>query len=175
MQSRRCRLFCVAATLFAFALTPTLTLAQQERTDRWRRSPERWLQEQKNPDRARPTVPWYFEQDKKNPPPKEAVLFAGSATIWLWDLEKWFPEYTTINRGFGGSQISDSLFFVDRLIIPHRPSTIVMYAGDNDVWAGKPAFITALHFEEFIWKIHEALPDAQIVYISIRPSIAAGT
>lgn len=139
---------------------------------RWRRSPARWLEETRNPNRRRPTVAGYLAEAKKNPPPQEAVLFAGSATIWLWDLEKWFPEYTTVNRGFGGSQIHDSLFFAERLILPHRPSTIVMYAGDNDVWAGKPPELTALHFEEFIWKVQEALPHTQIVYISIRPSIA---
>ncbi len=159
---------------FVVALGPFGAEAQQgsERSDRWRRSSERWLGENQRPNSRRPTVAGYLEEMEKNPPPEEAVLFAGSATIWMWDLETWFPEYKTINRGFGGSQISDSTFFAHQLIIPSKPSTIVMYAGDNDVFAGKPSYVTALHFEEFIWKIHYALPHTQIVYISIRPSIA---
>lgn len=146
--------------------------AQEPQPERWRRSPERWLEQTPRPGSDAPTVRGYFEEDAKNPPPKEAVLFAGSATIWMWDLKKWFPEYTTINRGFGGSQISDSTFFAEQLIIRHEPSIIVMYAGDNDVFAGKPPYLTALHFEEFIWRIHYSLPHTQIVFISIRPSIA---
>ena len=129
---------------------------------------------------AQPTPPgrWpgsiieMLREMEKETPPQEAVLFAGSATIAIWPTERNFPEYTTIRRGFGGSQISDSTFFADRLIVPCKPSTIVMYAGDNDVFGGKSPYLTALAFEEFVWKIHFELPNTQIVYVSIRPSIS---
>ena len=69
-------------------------------------------------------------------------MFLGSSSIRFWDLERWFPAsrfpgLRATNRGFGGSQIADSLHYLDRIVWPHRPSTIVFYAGDNDIAAGK--------------------------------------
>lgn len=144
-------------------------------SDRWRRSPAIWYREitaPTPPDRWPGSIIEFIRETEKAPPPQEAVLFAGSATIAVWPTEKMFPEYTTIRRGFGGSSINDSTFFADRLIVPAKPSTIVMYAGDNDVFAGKSPELTALHFEEFIWKINFELPNTQIVFVSIRPSIS---
>ena len=36
---------------------------------------------------------------------------------------------------------------------PRRPSTFVMYAGNNEVWLGKPADITAQHFKDIVAKM----------------------
>lgn len=113
----------------------------------------------------------FEEQDEKSPPPKGAILFVGSSSIRLWDLEESFPHHTTINRGFGGSEIADSVHFADRLILKHRPSTIVFYAGDNDIAKGKSPQQVAKDFAEFEKVIHEELPKTKIVYIAIKPSI----
>src|SRR5436305_5469999 len=80
-----------------------------------------------------------FEQaDAKSPPPKDAVLFLGSSSIRLWKtLEQDMPGMKVINRGFGGSQVSDSVRYADRIVLPYRPKLIVFYAGDNDIAAGK--------------------------------------
>src|SRR5215216_1365691 len=72
--------------------------------------------------------------DKTNPPPKNAVLFIGSSSIRMWkNVAKDFPDYRVINRGFGGSQIEDSIHYADRIVFPYVPSTIVFYAGGNDI------------------------------------------
>src|SRR5687767_4082177 len=61
-------------------------------------------------------------QDRTNPPPKDAILFIGSSSIRLWKtLAQDFTEQKVINRGFGGSQISDSVYFADRIVVPYRP------------------------------------------------------
>ncbi|MCH8203539.1 MAG: hypothetical protein IID09_00155 [Candidatus Hydrogenedentes bacterium] len=156
-----------SAALATLCVCSAAIYAQE--TERWKRSPDVWEEPRRPGGRS---IQTYEQEQRENPPPKEAVLFAGSATIWMWDLERWFPEYKTIKRGFGGSMISDSTYFADRITIPHRPSTIVMYAGDNDVWLGKPADITAQHFKDFVAKIRGALPRTRIIFISIRPSIA---
>ena len=52
------------------------------------------------------------------------------------------------------------------------PSTIVLYAGDNDLWQGQSPSVTADHFGDFVEVVHAMLPDTQIVFVSIRPSIA---
>jgi lysophospholipase L1-like esterase len=124
------------------------------------------------PDRWKARVEQMLQKDEQNPPPKEAVLFAGSATIAGWDLKHYFPEYRTINRGIGGSMISETTYYAGQLIIPFKPSTIVFYSGDNDTGYGMPTDMIAANFREFVAKIHAALPDTQMVVLSIRPSIA---
>lgn len=111
--------------------------------------------------------------DQKQAPPKDAVLFIGSSTIRFWtSLPKDFPELKVINRGFGGSQIADSVRYAERIAIPYHPSHIVMYAGDNDLAAGKTPQQVLADFQAFVEKIHASLPDVPITFISIKPSIA---
>ena len=160
---------CTLGIVLASGLNLPPYAAAQDDTPRWQHSPDVWETPRRPGSRS---IQTYEEEQRKNPPPKEAVLFAGSATVWMWDLEKWFLEYKTINRGFGGSMISESTYFADRIILPHKPSTIVMYAGDNDVWMGKPTELTAQHFRDFTEKIWSELPRTRIIFISIRPSIA---
>ena len=76
--------------------------------------------------------------DKTNPPPQGAVLFIGSSSIRLWtNLAQAFPGHKVLNRGFGGSQLSDSVAFVDRIVTPYKPKLVLLYAGDNDIASGK--------------------------------------
>ena len=106
--------------------------------------------------------------DKTNPPPKHAALFIGSSSIRLWKtLAKDLPEYRVINRGFGGSQVSDSIHFTDRIVLPYEPEVIVIYAGGNDLNAKKPAERVFSDFKEFVAKVRTKLPKTQIAYISI--------
>jgi lysophospholipase L1-like esterase len=115
-----------------------------------------------------------FEQaDAQSPPPKDAVLFVGSSSIRLWKtLADDFPGLKVINRGFGGSQVSDSLRHADRIILPHRPKLVVFYAGDNDLAAGKSPNRVLDDFKALAAKVHAALPDTKILYVSVRPSVA---
>lgn len=109
-------------------------------------------------------------QDQKQPPPKDATLFVGSSSIRLWKLDDSFAEIKTINRGFGGSHLSDSVEFAERIVIPCRPKWIVLYAGDNDLAAGKTPERVLGDFQAFAAKVHKALPNTQIAYLSIKPS-----
>ena len=113
----------------------------------------------------------FEEQNKKTTTPKQAILFAGSSSIRLWNLSKCFPGLPTINRGFGGSQIADSVQFAPRIIIPREPKTIVFYAGDNDIAAGKSPETVLADFKAFVQLVHSRLPQTRIIFISIKPSI----
>jgi len=109
--------------------------------------------------------------DRTNPPPKDAVLFVGSSSIRLWtNLAESFPQLTTIRRGFGGSHLPDSTAFADRIIIPHKPAKIVLYAGENDIARGDSPEETFDAYKKFITKIHTALPHTPIYYIAIKPA-----
>jgi lysophospholipase L1-like esterase len=109
--------------------------------------------------------------DKTNPPPKNAILFIGSSSIRMWrSLAEDFPEHRVINRGFGGSQIIDSVHYVARIVAPYHPSQIVMYAGGNDIHGGKTPEQVFSDFKDFVGKVRQALPETEIDYISIAPN-----
>lgn len=111
--------------------------------------------------------------DRTNPPPRGAVLFLGSSSIRLWkSLATDFPGHRVINRGFGGSQIVDSIRYAPRIVVPYRPRLIVFYAGGNDINAGKSAEQVFADYREFVRTVHAALPDTAIAYISVAPNPA---
>jgi len=116
------------------------------------------------------TIQAFEEQDRQQPPQPGGVLFLGSSTIRLWNTAKAFPEIKTINRGFGGSQIADSVKFADRIVIPCKPRLVVFYAGDNDIAGGKSPERVFGDFKELVEKIQAALPETRIAFISIKPS-----
>jgi lysophospholipase L1-like esterase len=115
----------------------------------------------------------FEDQDKVSPPPQNGVVFIGASSIVRWNLPESFPELgdKAINRGFGGSQSVDSVRYVERIVVPYHPRIVVYYAGDNDVEANVPAREIAHQFELFDQKVHRALPQTKIVFISIKPSI----
>ena len=71
--------------------------------------------------------------DREHPPEPGGIVFVGSSSIRLWDLQRDFPDLRMLNRGFGGSQVADSAHFAERIVIPYRPRIVVLYAGDNDM------------------------------------------
>ncbi len=123
-------------------------------------------------NRWEPKIRAFEALDKKQPPPQGAILFVGSSSIVGWDLNKCFPDLETINRGFGGSQVADSLKFAERIVLPYRPRVIVFYAGDNDVAAGKTPQRILADYRQFVAKVHAALPNTRIVFVAIKPSLA---
>ena len=111
--------------------------------------------------------------DRTNPPPKGGYVFIGSSTIRLWkSIHSDFPNQKIVNRGFGGSEIVDSTHFADRVIFPYQPKRIYLRAGGNDLAAGKSPGQVFTDFKEFVEKMHANLPEAQVIFISLSPSIA---
>lgn len=118
-----------------------------------------------------PAIRKFEARDRIQAPPAVGILFVGSSSIYFWDLPKYFPGRNVINRGFGGSEMIDSLYFADRIVLPYRPRTIVVYAGDNDI-ARKQSAETVYHdFHRFAKKVHATLPKTRIIYIAVKPSI----
>ena len=77
-----------------------------------------------------------------------------------------------INRGFGGSEIIDSIHFADRIVVPYKPSHVLLYAGDNDMSRGKTPEIILAHFKQFVETVSDKLPEARISFITIKPSLS---
>ncbi len=113
-----------------------------------------------------------FEQaDRANPPAEGGIVFLGSSSFRRWDLEKSFPGQSLINRGFGGSQMVDAIRYLDRIVLPLKPRTLLLYEGDNDTGSGKTPATVEKEFRELVAKVHGALPETKIIFVSIKPSI----
>jgi lysophospholipase L1-like esterase len=152
---RRCIFFAVFSLVAALGLRSAGLLAQNG-ADRWE-----------------PAIKAFEQADKLAPPPQNAIVFIGASSIVRWNLKESFPELgaQAISRGFGGSLAADSTRYADRIVIPYKPRMVVFYAGDNDVEANHTPQQIADDFAAFERKVHAALPETQIVFISIKPSI----
>lgn len=129
--------------------------------------------------KASPSEKWentileFEKADREAAPPQGGVLFIGASTIRLWKtLEEDFPDHAVINRGFGGSQMADSVYFADRIVIPYKPKQIVVYAGSNDLASGKSPEQVLSDFKAFVERVRGKLPDTRISFMSIGPSPA---
>ena len=124
-------------------------------------------------DKWEPAIQKFEQADRASPPPRDAVLFVGSSSIRMWkEVDQDFPGVPVINRGFGGSQISDSTRYLDRIIAPYQPRMIVFYAGDNDIAGGHTPQQVFADYQEFVRQVRGRLPHVPIAYISIKPSPA---
>jgi len=111
--------------------------------------------------------------DRADPPPTGGIVFVGSSSIRMWQtLQNDFPGLPVLNRGFGGSELSDAVKFANRIVLPYRPKIVVLYAGDNDLNAGKTPERVFADFKEFVGIVRRDLPGTRVVFISIKPSIA---
>lgn len=126
-----------------------------------------------DPSRFEEAIKAYEATDKTNPPAEGAILFTGASSIRLWKtLAEDFPEHKVINRGFGGSQMSDNVHFADRIVTPYKPKLIVIQAGGNDINAGKSPEQVLADFKAYVEKVRAKLPNVRIAYMSINPSPA---
>lgn len=129
---------------------------------------------QTNPDpkRFEKDIAAFEAEDRAAPPPAAAALFVGSSSIRYWDVAGAFPGMKTIKRGFGGSHVSDNIFYADRIIVRYKPKLIVFYAGDADVAANKTADVIAADYRRLVATVHERLAGTPMVLIGTKPSPA---
>jgi lysophospholipase L1-like esterase len=158
LLARRSAALAVAFTVCSVYVSPGFAIRADEPGQK---APEKWQAELDRMAAA----------DAKDPPAKGGVLFLGSSSIRMWKLEQSFPGKDYVNRGFGGSEISDSLRLLDQLVFPYEPQTIVFYAGDNDLSKGKSPEQVAADFRQLSERVAQRLPQTRILYIAIKPSI----
>lgn len=124
-------------------------------------APEKWTAD----------IDKFTQADALHAPAKGAVVFVGSSSIRRWSsLAADFPTVLLLNRGFGGSELTDSVFFADRIVIPYAPRLVVVYAGENDLQAGKSPESVLAAFQAFHTKVHAALPKTKIIFLAVKES-----
>lgn len=135
---------------------------------------ERLASEYPKPSRYEEAIAKFEAADAETPQPAGAIVAYGSSSIvgWHKSIKKDLEPLTIIPRGFGGSNMFDALHFAERAAIKYQPRAILLYEGDNDVWQKvSPASIRDAYLA-LAAKIHAALPETRIYFISIKPSIS---
>lgn len=115
------------------------------------------------------------ESITSNPLPfdDKVIVFTGSSSIRMWkDLADTYPGFNIVNHGFGGSQMSDLLYYLDDLVLSASPCQVFIYEGDNDISAGKTTGQIIADAKAVCQKIWAAHSDTEIVLISAKPSVA---
>lgn len=115
----------------------------------------------------------FKKQDSMKFPPKNAILFVGSSSFHYWtDVQDYFPGYTIINRGFGGSSLPHVIAYANDIIFPYHPKQVVIYCGENDLNDNDSVTgeVVLRRFTTLFQLIRSKLPDASIAFVSIKPS-----
>jgi lysophospholipase L1-like esterase len=111
--------------------------------------------------------------DKKESPKTGGVLFVGSSSIRGWrTVQADFPDYQVLNRGFGGSHLEDVNYYFSEIVLPYKPKLIVLYAGENDITAGKTVDRVVADYKQFVALMKDKLPKTRLIFISLKPSPA---
>lgn len=121
----------------------------------------------------KPEIDAFLKKDQEKMPPKNAILFIGSSSIRKWtDLAASFPKYPVINRGFGGSQLSNLIYYADKIIYPYQPRQVMIYCGENDFDYDRSVTADTVfaRFKTLFEQVRAHLPQANIGFISIKLS-----
>ena len=115
-----------------------------------------------------------FEKlDSISMPAKGQILFIGSSSFRIWkSFATDLAGIAAINRGFGGSTMTDALYYFDRMVVKYAPSAVVVYEGDNDLAKGKSPEELAKEYEDFSNRLKKILPKTKLVYLAVRPSLS---
>jgi lysophospholipase L1-like esterase len=125
-----------------------------------------------DPNRWEPAIQKFEEADKVSPPVKGGIVFYGASSIVRWNLDESFPDLkgVAVNRGFGGSEMSDAARYANRVVVPRAPRVVVLYPGENDIARGVTAETVGSGFKQFYDTVHGALPQTRIVAIGLKPT-----
>jgi hypothetical protein len=114
----------------------------------------------------------FKHQDSISFPPKDGILFIGSSSIRMWtDLQQRFPGKPIIRRGVGGCELWQLVdYYTPYILFPYHPRKIFIYAGENDIAAGKTGEFVFDEFQKLFEMINKKLPDATVYYMSVKMS-----
>src|SRR5690349_15825436 len=105
---------------------------------------------------------------------RKLILFTGSSSIRLWKtLEADLQGHNVLNRGFGGSETTDLIYYFDKLIPPNQPKQIFIYEGDNDLASGKTPDQVMAATDSLLTLIRTKYSKkVRVVFITPKPSIS---
>ena len=115
----------------------------------------------------------FKKKDSLHMPVKHSILLIGSSSFTKWtDVQDYFPGYPILNRGFGGSSLTDVIRYADEIIYPYNPKQVIVYCGENDIAASDTvtAKMVLERVQQLFFLIRSKMPKLPFVFISIKPS-----
>ena len=135
-------------------------------------APGLWAQQPVDPNRWESTIQKFEAEDRQSGPARGDIVFIGSSSIARWtNLAESFPDLKVINRGFGGSEMSESARYAPRVVVPRAPRIVVLYTGENDLNRGLTPDAVASDFSTFVETVRTSTPATRIVVIGLKPSL----
>ena len=102
-----------------------------------------------------------------------ALLFFGSSYIRMWENIRNDIAYNDIiHRGFGGCNLRDVAYYINRILASHHPKGIFFYVGNDIVDANNdkdPEQVFEL-FKFIVQEIRVKQPSIPITWLKISPS-----
>lgn len=99
------------------------------------------------------------------------VAFYGSSTIKQWEnFDGIFGKHNAVNLGFSGATIEACVYYFERIVLPHKPRAIVLYAGDNDIGNQHSSNKVIAMYVDLLEKIDHHLPGTTVVLLGIKQS-----
>jgi len=118
-------------------------------------------------------INYYRHADDTSALPGAPILFVGSSSIKNWiGLDSSFLGYPVLNRGFGGSTLTDQIFYANDITLKHNVKQFVIYCGENDFandYLATPELVLE-RFKSYYALIRNKYPETPIVYIGLKPS-----
>jgi lysophospholipase L1-like esterase len=113
---------------------------------------------------------WTWQDDLSPPEPGQLVA-VGSSSIRRWETAtRSLAPWGVVQRGFGGSLLSEVVTYVDSLVLRHRPAGIVLFAGTNDVAILRSADQVVQTYQCLVERLGDDLPHLFFVAITPTPS-----
>ena len=108
----------------------------------------------------------YFEYDNQNNPDCDFCMVGDSLTQY-YDLNKYFPNKSTKNRGIAGDSTTSLLNRLDKSIRGMNPKITILLIGANNVSTFQN------DYELLVQKTMEYLPNTELYLCSITPTCGA--
>lgn len=151
-------MFCILAVISCLAPLQLALAAESRQEDD---AAERWA-------KYDPEFQKFALLDQERPPVPGGVLLVGSSIFRRWtNVAELMAPLPVLNRAFGGSRTGDQLARFEQVVLPYVPEIIVYYCGSNDISSGKAPSVIAANFRAFVARVHAALPQTRIVFVSI--------
>ncbi len=126
-----------------------------------------------DPDAWEASIRTFEEQDRRQPPEPDMIVFTGSSSFTLWStMEQDLAPLPVLNRGFGGARMQDVVHYAGRVVLPYHPRAVVLFAGTNDIAWPKPATAQQVYegYLAFVQCVQAGLHETPIYFVSITPT-----
>ena len=115
-----------------------------------------------------------LEAIESAPQPKTSVLFFGDSFVDMYHWETFYEDIAdedAVNVGIGGTKVQLWIDNFDDYILRYQPEKVVMHIGVNDIDGGTSGADTFAMLQELFGLFKEKLPDTEIYFISVSPSV----